>query len=271
VRKALWRDGGTAPAQSQFTDDPGPRGPPTERGAPVSGDGAGRGRRARSRSSSGLHRLPGIVIQGGPASARDIVVERTRPRVIPAVIGTLLLGVIVLAGVLPNTGTVQAQSSCPYGNCTTSAAVPAWEIVSILAAIAAVVIAAALVVMRRRRTPRAGPPAAAGALQPWQEGPPTGGAPAAAGIAPAAAAPYLEGPEDVGHAPPSLPATPATGAGPAAAAAPPAAAAGAEGGSDIDSLMAELDRISGEILKKSPKKGTAQKPPEETEETEPPS
>ena len=203
-------------------------------------------------------------MEGGPSSARDIVVERTGPRVIPAVVGTLLLGVIVLAGLLPNTGTVQAQSSCPYGGCTTSAAIPAWEIASILALLAAVVVAAALVVLRRRHTPRAGPPAAAGALQPWQEGPPAGAA-AAPSAAPVAAAPYLEGPEDVGHTPPTLPPPSAGATGPAAA---PAAA---EGGGDIDSLMAELDRISGEILKKSPKKGSAQKPPDETEESEPPS
>lgn len=177
----------------------------------------------------------------------------------------------MLAGFLPNVGTVQASSSCPYGNCTTSAAIPAWEIASIVGVVAAVVIAAALIVLRRRRGPAPAAPAAAGPLQPWQEGPETAEVPAGAGVSPAGPAPYLEGPEDVGHAPPSLTAPPPKAAGAAAPAAAPAAATGAEGGSDIDSLMAELDRISGEILKKSPKKGSAPKPPEETEDTEPPS
>jgi len=38
-------------------------------------------------------------------------------------------------------------------------------------------------------------------------------------------------------------------------AAPAAAATAGEAEPDIDSLMAELDKISGEILKKPPKKG----------------
>jgi hypothetical protein len=51
-------------------------------------------------------------------------------------------------------------------------------------------------------------------------------------------------------------------AAPAGAAAGAAAGAGAaEAEPDIDSLMAELDKISGEILKRAPKKG-AEKPPE---------
>jgi len=199
------------------------------------------------------------------------VVETGRSRVIPAAIGTLLLGVVVLAGLLPNTGTVQAQSSCPYGGCSTPAVVPLWEIASILGVIAAVVVACALILLRRRRPSGAAPPAAAGPVQPWQEGPETSEAAGAPGAPTGAAAPYLEGPEDIGHAPPTLPPSPPKAPGAAAPAAAPAAAAGAEGEADIDSLMAELDRISGEILKKSPKKGSAQKPPEETEETEPPS
>ncbi len=47
-----------------------------------------------------------------------------------------------------------------------------------------------------------------------------------------------------------------------------AGAAGESAEPDIDSLMAELDRISGEILKRAPKKGTA--PATEPTEEEPP-
>ena len=149
-----------------------------------------------------------------------------------------MLAVILAAGLFPNAGTVQAQSTCPYGNCNTSpSSVPVWEYVSILVAIAAGAIVALLFIMRRRRPPRAT------TVTPWA-GPPT-----AAGAPAAPTPPYIETPEDVGHAPPSVPPSGA----PAGAAA--GAAAGAESESDIDSLMAELDKISTEILKKAPKKG----------------
>jgi len=160
-----------------------------------------------------------------------------------------MLAVVLVAGLFPNAGTVQAQSSCPYGGCTTSSAVPVWEYVSILVIVALAAIVALLFIMRRRRPPRAAPraptAAAGGAvapLTPWAEGPsPPSGAPAA----------YMETPEDVGHAPPSIPPQ-----APPPAAPPAGAAGGAEPASDIDSLMAELDKISTEILKKEPKKGS---------------
>jgi hypothetical protein len=76
------------------------------------------------------------------------------------------------------------------------------------------------------------------------------------------AAEYVETPEDVGSAPPTL------GTPPGA----PAAASGAkpEAEPDIDSLMAELDKISGEILKRTPKKAADDSGPEPGSE-EPPS
>ena len=169
-----------------------------------------------------------------------------------------MLAVVVAAGLFPNTGTVHAQSSCPYGGCSTpSSAIASWELVSILVLIAAIVVAAALVLMRRRR-----PPAPAGPPQPWQEGPPAG-AGAVVAAPPGAPPPYIEGPEDVGHAPPPL-ATPAAKA--VAPAAPAAAPAAAPEGADIDSLMAELDKISSEILKKPPKKGAESTTGEEAED-----
>ncbi|MGA8711206.1 MAG: PKD domain-containing protein [Thermoplasmata archaeon] len=135
---------------------------------------------------------------------------------------------------------------------TTSAATPAVSVTSpssssslwIYLVIAVVVLLAlilvALVVLRRRR-PR---PAAAPPMQVWQEEPsPPMGAP----IGPAPD--YLEMPEDVGHAGPSLVPVP-TGGVPVT---PPVPPPGAEGEPDIDALMAELDKISGEILKKPSK------------------
>jgi hypothetical protein len=177
-------------------------------------------------------------------------------------LGIAMLAVVLAAGLFPNAGTVQAQSSCPYGGCSTSSSVPVWEYVSIFVIIAVGAIIALLFIMRRRRPPRptgAAPAAASGGgpapLTPWAEGPETPPGPTSA--------PYIEGPEDVGHAPPAVPAP-----APAAAAPAAGAAAGAESGSDIDSLMAELDKISTEILKKAPKKGADGKDADATDDTE---
>lgn len=164
-----------------------------------------------------------------------------------------MLAVVLAAGLFPNAGTVQAQSSCPYGGCSTSSSIPVWEYVSILVVIAAGAIVALLFILRRRRPPRST------TVTPWAPGaaaaPPTAPGPTAPS---APTPPYVETPEDVGHAPPAV--APA-----AAVAAPPAAAgeAAPQAGSDIDSLMAELDKISTEILKKAPKKGAGGKDAEE--------
>jgi hypothetical protein len=172
-----------------------------------------------------------------------------------------MLSVVVAAALAPNTGVVQAQTSSPYGQPSSSGLSP-----YVYLGIAAVVIVAALLLAllmlsrRRRRPPAAVPPT----IQAWQEGPtpPPGSAPPPPAAPPAAAPAYLETPEDVGHAPPAVPVTKAEAA---AAVAAPVAPAAAEGEPDIDSLMAELDKISSEILKRAPKKG-AQKPPETPEE-----
>jgi hypothetical protein len=171
-------------------------------------------------------------------------------RVVPLALGLTMLAILVAAGIAPNVGAVQAASGCSYGNtCSSSSPIPTWA----YGAIAAVVLAAIigiLLLMRRRRSP----PSAAAPAQEWQGGTSGGpGGPGAEGpTPPAGAAAYVESPEDVGQAPPyeEAPVVPA-GAGGAAG------AAGAAGGEpDIDSLMAELDKISGEILKRNPKKGT---------------
>jgi len=172
-----------------------------------------------------------------------------------------MLAVVLTAGLFPNAGTVQAQSSCPYGGCATSSSVPVWEYVSILVIVAVAAILALLFIMRRRRPPRAAPAVAAGAAAapPAEGAPPWGEQTTPAGTTPS----YLETPEDVGHAPPPVETPAAPPAAPAAGAAA-GGAAGAEGTSDIDSLMAELDKISTEILKKPQGKGGAKT----TEDTE---
>jgi hypothetical protein len=192
---------------------------------------------------------------------------------VPIILGSAMLVVVLAAALTPNFGAVAAQSSCPYGNCTSGSgsAFPwTWLFVG-LAIIIAAIILALLLISRRRKTP---PPT----TQAWVPGgaggaggpggtpppPPSGemaGAGAVAGTAAAGTAAdasspaYVETPTDVGVVPE---AAGAAGAGAAAGAAAGTGAGYAEGsaagGGDIDSLMAELEKISGEILKKGQKK-----------------
>jgi len=163
-----------------------------------------------------------------------------------------MLGVVIAAAMTPDVGLVSAQTSTPY---SVPSAAPSGLSTYAWLGIAAVLIVAgllaALFLMRRRRKapPAAVPPVAAGGPPPGAAGTPPPPAP------PVAAPAYLETPEDVGQTLPVVP-TPPAPAAPGAA-----AGAGAEAEPDIDSLMAELDKISGEILKRAPKKG-AEKPPE---------
>jgi len=88
-------------------------------------------------------------------------------------------------------------------------------------------------------------------MQAWEEGP----GPSTGEGPPAAAPAYLETPEDVGQAPPII--VPVMVSGPAPPPSPPPAPTepgGAE--SDIAALMAELDKLSGEVQKKTQKPGT---------------
>jgi hypothetical protein len=179
-----------------------------------------------------------------------MAVESWGRRIVPIVLGVGMLAVVLAAALAPNTGAISAQSNCQYGTCPSSTTPFPWWILGVIAVLVAAAIIALLLFTRRR--PPAGaaatqvPPAAsAGGAGPGGPTPPAG----PTGEAGAASPAYLETPEDVG---PSLP---PVGAGVAAGAAGGAAAAEEE--PDIDSLMAELDKISGEILKRAPKGGAA--------------
>lgn len=161
---------------------------------------------------------------------------RNQRSLVPLVLGIGMLIVLVAAALTPNTGALPAQTNCPYGVCPPSSNNNLlWEgVLGGLIVVAGALLAILLLRRRRRAQPAAGP------VEPWEGG--AGGAavaaaPAAPGPAPPPGAAYIEGPEDVGQ---SIPVAP-----PAA----PASPEGAEG--DIDSLMKELDKISGEILKRS--------------------
>ena len=174
--------------------------------------------------------------------------ESGRRRIVPLGLGLAMLAVVIAAALVPNAGAVAAAPTTNYGQSpSSSTSVPAWEYASIGAIVVLGLLIGLFVVMRRRRRP---PP------ESWQ-GPsgPSSGAPPSGAMTSAptppppeepAAASYVEMPDDVGSPPPALGAPPAS----AAAAAPPS-----EAEPDIDSLMAELDKISGEILKRTPKKG----------------
>jgi len=181
---------------------------------------------------------------------------RSRSRIVPIVLGLAMLAVVVAAGLTPNTGVVQAQTNTAYNQPSSSPLSP-WVYLGVAALVIVLGLLLALFLMRRRRPPSSVVPPP---MQTWQESPPpppTGGAP------PAAAPAYLETPEDVGRVPAAVPVSTA-----AAVTAPAATGtAAAQGGEpDIDSLMAELDKISGEILKRAPKKAPGAKAGEETEE-----
>jgi hypothetical protein len=175
-------------------------------------------------------------------------------RIVPLGFGLGMLALVLGAALAPNTGAVPAQSSCQYGDCIAGTGIPYWA-VAVIAVLVVAALAAALILLRRRR----GPPAA---VAPWQGEAPSGPTPGAQGTPTPAPAPkgptpdYLETPEDVAQPPPAVPPGAAAAAG-AGAAAGAAAGAGAKAAAsdepDIDSLMAELDKISGEILKRQKK------------------
>lgn len=182
-------------------------------------------------------------------------------RIVPVALGVAMLAIVVAAGLSPNTGAVPAQGNCQYGQCVAGTGIQWWVLAAIVIVVVAA-LAAALVLLRRRRTP---PRSAMGVP------PPAGPTPGATGgrvpppPPPAAAPAYLETPEDVGRTLPNVPTSPpartaAAGAAGTAGAAGAGAAAG-EGEPDIDSLMAELDKISGEILKRPKSPADKKQPP----------
>jgi len=152
-----------------------------------------------------------------------------RANVVPVALAVAMMAVVAAAALGPATGTVSAASSCPYGTCSSSGpGLLTWAIGGLIALVI-LLIAAALIFQRRRQKPPTS------GVTGWED---------------------PNSPDDVG----------AMGGGVAVAGG--AAAAGSEAPGDIDSLMGELDRISGEILKRGPgKKG----PPTSGEDETPPS
>ena len=149
----------------------------------------------------------------------------------------------------PETQRSTASSVVVVGSPSTSSSSFPWIWVLLGAAAGAAVLGLllGLSLMRRHRRPAAGtaPP-----VPPWleEQAPPPGGP------HPTPASTYTETPEDQGYAPAPLPATKH-----GACASP---AASAQSKPDINSLIAELDQLSTDILSRAPKKPDRAKKPE---------
>ena len=187
-----------------------------------------------------------------------------RGQVLPVALGATLLIALLGAALLPALGVVSADTSCVY-NCTTSSpSTPLWAWAAIGIIVVAAILSTAFLLMRRNRSrppaePYNGPSegaagvAGAGAVAGAEEPE----APPATETAPNGNAAYIEQPEDTA-APPAVLAS-----GAAAGAAAGAVAGAAADDTNIDALMDELDKISGEILKKDQRtKGSSSAEPE---------
>lgn len=88
---------------------------------------------------------------------------RRAMRSIPLTLALAMLAIVVLAGLLPNSGVVSASSNCSYGKCPSSSPFPLWA-VSTAAVIAVLAVIVALLLLRRRggRQPPKEPDGAAG-------------------------------------------------------------------------------------------------------------
>jgi len=216
-------------------------------------------------------------------------------------LGLGMLAVVVAAGLTPNTGVVQATSNCTYGQCpSTSSPFPLWAVGASVAAVVVALLLAFLILRRRRRPGQppsewegpqgAGAPpsgaggpggpglygaaavggaAAAGAEPEWQEGP-TSGEPMAGTEPDFMESPPPPPPAPVAAPPPAPmppPVAPPVAPSPVAAAPKAPAPPAEEAEPDIDSLMAELEKISGEILKQKPKKKNGSPAPSDDDES----
>ncbi len=84
-----------------------------------------------------------------------MVTKSSGSRIVPVLLAAVMLSVILAAGLAPNTGVVQASSSCTYGNCPSAAAFPSWAIGGSVA-IALLALLVGLLLLRRRRRKRQG-------------------------------------------------------------------------------------------------------------------
>ncbi len=169
-----------------------------------------------------------------------------------------MLAVVLAATVSPYLGAGTAQTSCAYPPCP-PAPTPSWVYALIAVGLIAAALAFAFVLMRRRRRP----PAAGQGVRAWEGGAGPGASRPAAHREPPAPPPefaslapvYLETPEETEPTPPTVEQGALAGAG---------AAAAEEADTAADTVRAELERISQEILRRSKEK----RPPPDAPETD---
>ncbi len=171
-----------------------------------------------------------------------------------AVLGSAMLLVVLAAALTPNFGTVSAQSSCLYGNCTSGggSSFPWTELFLGLAVILAALILAMLAIYYRRRKPPAGDdsnvPGGAGTAGGGSAPPPSTGT-TEIGTSAESGPSYLEAARFFGTIPP-VPGGEASGATAAWAGTTNYAAGSGGVEADLDSILAEIEKISDEILKR---------------------
>ena len=81
-------------------------------------------------------------------------------RAVPLTLALAMLGVVVLAWILPDTGVVNAASNCSYGKCPASQPFPLWAVSASVAVVIIALILALLLLRRSRRRPPTGGTAA---------------------------------------------------------------------------------------------------------------
>ena len=83
--------------------------------------------------------------------------RRRALRALPVTLALAMLAVVVIAGLLPDTGAVSASSNCTYGKCPAASPFPIWSVSAAAAIVVLALIIALLLLRRNRRRP---PPAA---------------------------------------------------------------------------------------------------------------
>lgn len=181
--------------------------------------------------------------------------QRRGPPQLPIYLGSAMLMVLIAAALTPDFGTVAAQSSCPYGNCTSGSgsSFPWISVFVALAVILAAIILAMLVIYYRRRNPP--PPQAVGSTGVVSAD--GGGTPpppsteslgAYEGVSSSGS--YAEAARYFGISPNGTQAVQADV--PGSWSGNPVYADGRSNvGAELDSILAEIEQISGEILKRT--------------------
>ena len=128
---------------------------PFARGAPPSTRPHGTQGRRAIRSTGGILisaedpcRFPRVAAVSGDDRRRTL-------RAVPLTLALAMLAVVVLAGLLPDTGVVSASSNCTYGKCPAATPFPLWAVSAAVVVVVVALLLALLLLRRNRRRPPA--------------------------------------------------------------------------------------------------------------------